>query len=213
MAWVSVLASLSAGTQSSAPAWVRARAVAINLVAVQASLALGRALWGTIAMVAGTRVALATSAGLMVVLLLLARRVRVKMGSEADVTAGAQLPDLVIPVEPLPDDGPVLIQIEYQIAPEHRDVFLRAIHAVEPSQRRNDAASWRIFRDLGEDGRCIERFIITLWAECVRLRARITVADRLLQDRGAELQRADTPVRISRFLGVKPGDASTLPLV
>ncbi|NDP43581.1 MAG: MFS transporter, partial [Aromatoleum sp.] len=41
MAWVSVLASLSAGAQSSAPAWVRARAVAMNLVAVQSSLALG----------------------------------------------------------------------------------------------------------------------------------------------------------------------------
>src|SRR5207248_2768115 len=31
-AWVCVLASLSAATQSSAPAWVRARAVSLNLV-------------------------------------------------------------------------------------------------------------------------------------------------------------------------------------
>ena len=45
-AWVDVFASLSAGTQSAAPAWVRARAVAMNLVATQASLALGSALWG-----------------------------------------------------------------------------------------------------------------------------------------------------------------------
>ena len=212
MSWVSVLASLSAGTQSSAPAWVRARAVAINLVANQASLALGSAFWGAIAMVAGTRVTLAMSAGLMVVLLLLARRVRVEMGSEADVTAGAQLPDLVIPDEPLPDDGPVLIQIEYQILPEHREAFLRAIHAVEPARRRNGAASWRIYRDLGEEGRFVERFIIASWAEYVRLRARMTVADRLLQDRVAELQRPDTPIRVSRFLGVKPGDAPSLPL-
>jgi hypothetical protein len=153
-------------------------------------------------MVAGTRVTLAMSAGLMVVLLLLARRVRVEMGSEADVTAGAQLPDLVIPVEPLPDDGPVLIQIEYQIAPEHREAFLRAVHAVEPARRRNGAASWRVYRDLGEDGRYVERFIIASWAEYVRLRARMTVADRALIDRITELQRPDTPVRVSRFLGV-----------
>ena len=45
VAWVCVLASLSAGTQSTAPAWVRARAVAMNLVAVQASLALGSIIW------------------------------------------------------------------------------------------------------------------------------------------------------------------------
>src|SRR5207237_6281246 len=33
MAWVTVFASLSAGTQSSAPAWVRARAGGMNLAA------------------------------------------------------------------------------------------------------------------------------------------------------------------------------------
>ena len=35
-AWVAVLAGLSAGTQTSAPAWVRARAVSVNLVTMQA---------------------------------------------------------------------------------------------------------------------------------------------------------------------------------
>jgi hypothetical protein len=39
----------------------------------------------------------------------------------------------------------------------------------------------------------------------------MTVADRALIDRVAELQRPDTPVRVSRFLGVKAGDAPTLP--
>jgi predicted MFS family arabinose efflux permease len=105
MAWVTVLASLSAGTQSSAPAWVRARAVSVNLVATQASLALGSAAWGAIATAAGTALALATSAGLMILVHLLARRFRVQMGSEADVTTRVQLPDLAIAFEPLPDDG------------------------------------------------------------------------------------------------------------
>jgi MFS family permease len=206
MAWVTVLASLSAGTQSSAPAWVRARAISVNLVAIQASLALGSAFWGVVAVAAGTRLALAMSAGLMVVLLLLARRVRVQMGSEADVTTGVQLPDLAITLEPLPDDGPVLIQIEYQIEPEQRDAFLRAIHAVEQSRRRNGAESWRVFRDLGEEGRFVERFVVASWAEFVRLRARMTVTDRKLVDRIAAHQRADVPIRISRFIGVRPED-------
>ena len=48
-AWVYVFASLSAGTQSSAPAWVRARAVSMNLVATQGCLALGSAVWGGVA--------------------------------------------------------------------------------------------------------------------------------------------------------------------
>jgi len=204
MAWVSVFASLSAGTQSAAPAWVRARAVGVNLVAVQASLALGSALWGVVATAADIRIALVASAATMLVLYVLNRRVRVAMGSEADVTLGVRAPDLAIANEPLPDDGPVLIQIEYQIAPERRDEFFAAIHAMGPVRRRNGASAWRVFRDLGEDGRYVERFVIESWAEYVRLRTRMTVSDRRLQDHVEVLQRSDVPIRVSRFLGVKP---------
>jgi quinol monooxygenase YgiN len=138
----------------------------------------------------------------MVLLLALGRRVHVTMGTEADVTPGVRLPDLAMAFEPLPDDGPVLIQLEYQIDADKREAFLRAINAVEATRRRNGATSWRVFRDLGEEGRFVERFIISSWAEYVRLRARMTVADRALQDRVAELQRPGTPIRVSRLLGV-----------
>src|SRR5205823_9014384 len=86
MAWVSVFASLSAGTQSTAPAWVRARAVSMNLVAVQASLAVGSALWGALASAAGVRISLGVSAGALVLLHLVHRRVVVERGKEAHVT-------------------------------------------------------------------------------------------------------------------------------
>jgi hypothetical protein len=74
---------------------------------------------------------------------------------------------------------------------------------VEPTRRRNGAKDWRVFRDLAVDGRFVERFIITSWAEYIRSRLRMTVADRRIQDEVAKMQRADTPIRISRFLGVK----------
>ena len=138
----------------------------------------------------------------MLLLLLFSHRVRVAMGIEADVTPGAQSPELAIAVEPRPNDGPVLIQIEYRIDAEHVQEFLRVIHAVEPARRRNGASSWRVFRDLGEDGLFVERFIIESWAEYVRLRMRATVADRNLQDRVDRLQRDGVAVRISRFIGV-----------
>lgn len=204
MAWVAVFASLSAGTQSSAPAWVRARAVAMNLVAVQASLAIGSAIWGAFASFASVAIALGISAGAAVVLLALARRVKVGMGTESDVTPGAQLPELAIAVEPEPEDGPVLIQVEYRVDPQQRPAFLRAIHDVEPTRRRNGAASWRVFRDLGEDGRFVERFIIDSWAEYVRLRVRMTRADRRIQENVEQFQRPGVPVRISRLIGVDP---------
>jgi quinol monooxygenase YgiN len=202
MAWVYVFASLSAGTQSSAPAWVRARAVSMNLVATQGCLALGSALWGTLASGVGTHWALGASAVAVVALQWRYRRVRVEMGQEADVVPGARLPELAIASEPLPDDGPVLIQLEYRIEPANRDAFLKAIQKVGPTRRRNGATSWRVFRDLGEEGRFVERYVIASWAEYVRLRARMTMADSRLQQRVAELQRADVPIRVSRLIGV-----------
>jgi Transmembrane secretion effector len=204
--WVGVLASLSAGTQSTAPAWVRARAVSINLIALQSGLAVGSFLWGMLAASTDVRVALAVSAGVMLALYALNHKVYVELGKEADVTPFTQLPDLAIAVEPMPDDGPVLVQVEYRIDQELRPAFLHAIQAVEATRRRNGANSWRVFRDVGDDSRFVERYVITSWAEYVRLRMRMTVADRSLQNRVMKMQRKDVPIRISRLIGVSSSE-------
>ena len=201
-AWVSVHSSLSAGTQTSAPAWVRARALATNLVAFQASMAFGSALWGGLAAMTSTRITLALSGGLLLLLLVLNRRIRVTLGTESDLKPGMQLPELVVVGDPLPDDGPVLIQMEYRIDPENRAAFLQAIYEAAPARRRNGASAWRVYRDLENEGRFVERFVITSWAEYVRLRARLTFADQELQNRVMQLQRAGVPLRISRLIGV-----------
>jgi MFS family permease len=205
VAWVAVYATLSSAVQSSAPAWVRARALATTMVALMASLAVGSALWGALATLAGTHIALAASAGVLVLLYVVNRRVRVEMGREADVTASMHLPELAIKAEPMPDDGPVLIQREYTIDPAV-DIgeFLRAIHALAPMRRRNGATSWRVFRDLQKDGAYVERYIIASWAEYVRLRSRMTIADRELEQNVGRYQCAGVPIRVSRLIGVEP---------
>ena len=91
-----------------APAWVRARAVAMYLVTTQACLALGSAVWGALATAAGIREALFASAATIVVLLLLIRRYRVEMGEEADVTPLVHLPELVVATEPKPGQQSVM---------------------------------------------------------------------------------------------------------
>ncbi|MGH8801620.1 MAG: MFS transporter [Casimicrobiaceae bacterium] len=200
-AWVYVFASLSTGTQTSAPAWVRARALAMNIVTTQGCLAIGSALWGGVASAVGTRWALGSSAVLVMALQIMYRHVHVRMGKEADVEPGALPPELAIGHLPRPGDGPVLIQIEYQIDSDARESFLRAIQKVGPTRRRNGATSWRVFRDLGDEGRYVERYVIESWAEYVRLRARMTVTDTHLQRRVAQLQRTGVPIRVSRLIG------------
>lgn len=202
-AWVGTLATCSAGTQSSAPAWVRARALSMNLVSFQASMAVGSALWGWLASLIGLGYTLAASAACALLLMMLNQRARITLGQEAELKTGVQLPELAVVGEPLPDDGPVLIQIEYRIDPENRSAFLEAIQAMESTRRRNGASAWRIFRDLEDDDRFVERFVIASWAEYVRLRARVTMADQQLRERVQRLQRHGVPVRISRFIGIE----------
>ncbi len=201
-AWVGVLASLGAATQSAAPAWVRARAVAMNFFTVQASLALGSIAWGTLASWGGTRIALLASAIALLLLQLVNRWARVRLGRDRDVLPGSQLPEMHIAVEPQPDDGPVLIQIEYRVDDSRREEFLVLMRGMGPVRQRNGATSWRMFRDLAEEGKYVERYILSSWAEYVRLRSRMTIADRQLQEDVAKLQRADTPIRVSRLLGI-----------
>ena len=210
-AWVTVLSSLAAGTQSVAPAWVRARAVATNLVTNQVSLAFGSILWGSVATHFSTPIAIGASVAAMLLLLALNRRVRVAFADEADVTPGARLPDLSFPMMPAPEDGPVLIQIEYRIAGADRATFLKAIHKVEATRRRNGAGSWRVFRDLEQDGLFVERFVIDSWAEYTRLRTRMTQTDRRVQEDADKFQRPDVPIRVSRFIGIGRDDLAPVP--
>jgi hypothetical protein len=181
---------------------VRARAVAMNFFTVQASLALGSVAWGALASWGGTRIALLTSAAALLVLQGVNRWARVRLGRDRDVLPGAQLPDLHIAVEPQPDDGPVLIQIEYRIDPPQRDEFLLRMRGMGPVRQRNGASSWRMFRDLGDDGKYVERYILSSWAEYVRLRSRMTIADRQLHEDITKLQRPNTPILVSRLLGI-----------
>jgi MFS family permease len=203
MAWVSVFASMAMAVQSCAPAWVRARAVATHFVAVFASLSVGSVLWGALASAAGTRVAMASAAVLVLLLCAAARGLVLRLSDETEVLPGTPMPGHLLPVEPRPGDGPVLIQVEYRIAPPDRDAFLEAAHAMDPIRRRNGASSWRVFRDLLEHDRVVEQFVIASWAEYVRLRTRLTVSDRQLQARVEAFQRPGVEIRVTRLIGME----------
>ena len=203
MAWVSVFSTLSAGMQSNAPRWVRARAVAIFLVVVQGSMALGSLLWGTVADSFGTAIALASAAGTLAFSQLVYRSTRVEMGDESKIEYRHQLLDINIVSEPSADDGPVLVQVRYQVEEKNRVEFLEAIRELGQARRRNGAKSWTLFRDLGHEIVFVESFLIRSWSEFIRLRSRITVVDRTLQQHVSDMQRENVPIQVSRLIAVK----------
>lgn len=202
MAWVIILADLFSGALSWSPAWVRARIVATNLLAVQAGLAFGSGIWGWLASHTSTGTASGISFFGMALALAATYRMRLVFGEQANVTTEVHLPGLTIAVEPHVDDGPVLIQCAYQINPEKEAAFLQNVLALERVRRRNGASSWKVFRDLEHEGSFIERFIVPSWGEYTRLRERFTVVDHELRERVTEYQVPGVPIRVSRLIAL-----------
>ncbi|MBV1732083.1 MAG: MFS transporter, partial [Hydrogenophaga sp.] len=88
---------------------------------------------------------------------------------------------LFVEAEPSPEAGPVAVEVGYRIRAGADKAFLDAISRMKAPRRRDGATFWRIYRDLGEPSRYVERFIVTSWADYLHQRARATVADHALE--------------------------------
>jgi MFS family permease len=180
-AWTAAMSTFNTATQTSAPPWVRSRASALHVLSALGSFALGSALWGAVSGIAGLPVALCLAAALMLVGLLLQQRFPLRMGEASDVTPVANFEQLLLANEPHPDAGPVAVELIYRICPEDTERFLAEVSLLRAPRQRDGATFWRLYRDLGDPTRYVERFIVTSWADYLHQRARATLADQELE--------------------------------
>lgn len=199
-AWMAVMATFNTATQSSAPPWVRSRAVALHTVSALGSFAIGSAFWGAISGLAGLGVALALAATAMVAGILLARPFPLRMGDAQEVTPVSLWEDTFIQDQPLPDDGPVSVEVGYRIRAGESQEFLHAVSQLRASRRRDGASLWRVYRDLGDPARYVERFIVASWSEYLRQRSRATLADREVEARVREFLQEGEPVTMQYYI-------------
>ena len=73
------------------------------------------------------------------------------------------------------------VEVGYRIRAGDDKAFLDTISRMKAHRRRDGATFWRIYKDLGEPSRYVERFIVTSWADYLHQRARATVADHALE--------------------------------
>jgi len=176
-AWMAVMSTFNTATQTSVPPWVRSRAVALHTLSALGAFAIGSAFWGAVSDLVGLSFSLAAAAACMAVGPLMARRFPLRMGETEEVTPATPWEDLFLAHEPAPEAGPVAVEMGYRINPANAEDFLSAISQLRASRRRDGATLWRIYRDLSDPSRYIERFIVTSWAAYLHQRARATRAD------------------------------------
>lgn len=199
-AWMAAMSTFNTATQTSAPLWVRSRATAMHVLSALGSFALGSAFWGAVAGIAGLQVALCTAAAGMLGGMLLARRFPLRMGESQDVTTAVPFEDLLVTDEPDPEAGPVAVELSYRIRAEDAVAFLQSIEQLRAPRRRDGATLWRVYRDLGDPTRFVERFIVTSWADYLHQRARTTVADQELEGQVRAFVVEGVPVTMQHYI-------------
>jgi MFS family permease/quinol monooxygenase YgiN len=200
IASLSVMVSFNVAAQTAVPTWVRARALSVHLLVFQGGMTLGSLLWGTVAQRTNISVALtAASVGLFVSVLLTVRY-RLRCAEKLDLSASLHWDQPTHAFEPCPNDGPVLVTLEYRIDPAQADEFAQAMAELSKIRRRDGAIQWGLYQDLSDPSRFVETSILESWAEHKRQFERVTVADKFIEDRVRAFHIGSEPPKVSQMI-------------
>lgn len=200
LAWIGMLTSLNVAAQMASPGWVKARALAVYLLVFQGAMTGGSILWGSLAARTSVGTALIVAALGQAASLLLAYAWRLPRDSGADLAPSNHWAAPVVSVPPAGDRGPVLVEIEYRVAPERMAEFVTVLRRFGSVRLRDGAIRWDVWEDVAEPGRVVEYFIVESWVEHQRQHARATHADQLDQQTLHGFHLGDAPPAVRHLL-------------
>lgn len=172
-AWTTATVTTNVSAQSALPWWVRARGLGLYMLVLAGGIALGSAALGAVAAwsIPGAHV---VAAGVLLVATPTVFRWRLDRLGQIDFRpAVGSLP--MVQLEPEPEDGPVLVTVEYRVDEQHHEAFTTMMRSVERERRRSGAYRWGLFRDLADTDLFVETFVVDTWSEHMRQHRRRTV--------------------------------------
>ena len=195
-AWIVFISLASGLLQGLAPDWVRARVVAVYMLIFQGAMAAGSVAWGVLAARSSIGAALVWAGLGTIASAALAFVFRIP-DTTSDVSPWNhwRMPTIVASAQPDPDDGPVLVAIEYHVEPDQAAAFVKAMREFGRVRRRDGASRWGIYRDVEQADRYVETFIVSSWAEHLRQHERLTRADRDVEEHLQRYTRGAPSVR------------------
>lgn len=205
-----VMVSLNVAAQSAVPSWVKARALAVQLLIFQGSMSLGSLLWGTIAQHYSLSISLA-SAGIGLLLgIVVTAKYRLKCSELLDLRASLHWDQPTHAFEPCSNDGPVLVTLEYYIDPEKAEEFTLAMQTLARVRRRDGAIQWGLYQDVSDPSRFVETILVDSWAEHRRQYNRVTNSDKLVEERVLAFHIHEEPPKLSEMVYSKDGKRPSL---
>ena len=125
--------------------------------------------------------------------------VRVPETGHLDREPAIYWPEARLAFDPQPDTGPVLVTIEFIVAPEREAAFLAAMDHLRQSRRRTGATRWELYRDGDQPDRFVETFSVPSWEEHQRQHSgRLTATDQEVEE--TALAFSDPPAQAQHLL-------------
>lgn len=198
--WVLALSTFNVTVQMAAPRWVVARALALYQMAAFGGMAAGSWLFGALADDRGVTVALLAASAVQVAGALVGLRLPLPQISalNLDPIGRWSEPETAFPINAR--TGPVVVTIDYRIAPEDQVAFLHAMNERGRIRRRDGARHWTLLRDLAEPDKWIERYHVATWLDYIRHNQRRTQADLANWQAIRDLHRGDGPPQVHRMI-------------
>jgi MFS family permease len=200
LAWMTVMSSLNVAAMTTAPTWVKSRALGLYQLVFQGGLAIGSAVWGIVATHTSLTVALAGAAAGLALGLVAVRRFPLSAIEPEKLEPSLHWAEPVVVREVEPDRGPVVVTVEYRIDPAKAREFTAAMQPVREFCLRDGAIQWTLLNDTSDPSRYVEYFVVESWVEHLRQHERVTIADRAVQDYARSFHIGDKPPFVSHFI-------------
>ena len=118
ISWIFGITTLNVSAQVSLPDWVRGRGLAMFVTVFFGAMTAGSALWGQLASEVGPPTAHFAAAAGAIVGIALTWRWKLQSGAGVDLAPSMHWPAPILAIDADADRGPVLVTVEYRIAPE-----------------------------------------------------------------------------------------------
>lgn len=198
--WTLKMATYNVTVQLCSPRWVTARAMACFQTAITTGVVLGAWGWGNVAqhwgvadamIISGIVICLTPLAGLLIPMTSVTASAAEMLPIEKEPAIALELP---------PQSGPIVIEIDYRVAPEQMDAFRALMRRLRASRLRSGGVDWTLTRDLADGTLWVEQYRCPTWHDYLRQRGRSTRADRDLQEQARTFHHDPAGAAIRRRL-------------
>ncbi len=198
--WIGILSSLHYSVQSVAPAWVRARALSVYLLCYFAAASSGSAVWGKLATSQGVRSSLLWAGVGLGAACLSSLWFPVRSGEGLDLTPSRHWPDPDLKMHIEPEQGPVLVTVEYKVRLDQAEEFREAMQALKEQRMQHGVLRWGLFVDIEDPELYREVYLEENWEAHLRQHDRVTSYEKELGDRAYAYHMGDEMPRVQHLL-------------